>query len=176
MDATASARSASVFSPLARAVMDAFREGVVVFDPSGRRIYANQAARERADELLSGGEQTSHRLLPELAKLGARLAPLRVGKLTVGEAAYLPKKERERSLAQQERRAILEALHATSWRLTEAANRLGISRTTLWRRLRRYGVKSEQRPWAAPQELGAAAGMLASGLEKMTNRGAARGE
>ena len=51
-------------------------------------------------------------------------------------------------MAQQERRAIVETLHATGWRLTETARRLGISRTTLWRRLRDYGV--------SPQEAGEA--------------------
>jgi transcriptional regulator of acetoin/glycerol metabolism len=37
---------------------------------------------------------------------------------------------------------IVGTLHATGWRLTETARRLGISRTTLWRRLREWGVEA----------------------------------
>jgi ATP-binding cassette subfamily B protein len=36
----------SVFSPLAKALLDGFSEGVVVFDVEGRLLYANQQARE----------------------------------------------------------------------------------------------------------------------------------
>ena len=45
------------------------------------------------------------------------------------------------SLAARERRAILETLQANGGRLSAAARYLGISRTTLWRRLRAYGVQ-----------------------------------
>jgi len=36
----------AVFSPLAKAVLDGFSEGVVVFDHGGRILYANEPARE----------------------------------------------------------------------------------------------------------------------------------
>src|SRR4030042_592757 len=36
----------SVFSPLAKALLDGFSEGVVVFDAEGRLLYTNQPARE----------------------------------------------------------------------------------------------------------------------------------
>ncbi len=39
------------------------------------------------------------------------------------------------------REAILEALEATRWRREAAAEALGISRTTLWRRMRELGIK-----------------------------------
>jgi transcriptional regulator of acetoin/glycerol metabolism len=52
------------------------------------------------------------------------------------------------TLAERERQAIIEALAATGGRLAESARRLGISRTTLWRRLRTYG--DVPRPGAAP--------------------------
>jgi transcriptional regulator of acetoin/glycerol metabolism len=42
-----------------------------------------------------------------------------------------------RTLAEQERQAIRETLQQTRGRLADAARRLGISRTTLWRRLKR---------------------------------------
>jgi transcriptional regulator of acetoin/glycerol metabolism len=55
-----------------------------------------------------------------------------------GEAVFLVG-DSAPTLAEQERQAILGALAATGGRLAEAARRLGISRTTLWRRLRAYG-------------------------------------
>ena len=36
----------SVFSPLAKALLDGFSEGVVVFDVEGRLLYANHQARQ----------------------------------------------------------------------------------------------------------------------------------
>ena len=36
----------SVFSPLAKALLDGFSEGVVVFDGEGKMLYANHQARE----------------------------------------------------------------------------------------------------------------------------------
>ena len=41
----------SVFSPLAKALLDGFSEGVVVFDAEGRLLYANQPARLAMDGL-----------------------------------------------------------------------------------------------------------------------------
>jgi len=40
----------------------------------------------------------------------------------------------------EQRDALLEALRATGWRKGAAAERLGISRSTLWRRMREFGV------------------------------------
>src|SRR5690606_20355803 len=45
--------------------------------------------------------------------------------------------------ATQEKRALLEALEASGWRKGVAAERLGISRSTLWRRLREFGLGRE---------------------------------
>jgi PAS domain-containing protein len=36
----------AIFSPLAKALLDGFSEGVIVFDVDGRLLYANQPARE----------------------------------------------------------------------------------------------------------------------------------
>ncbi len=117
--------------PLARAVLDACAEGVVVLDASGRVVYANTPGRHA----LSLDRQDARRL----EMTGARRVPLRVGATQVGEALVVPA-ENGGTLADQERRAILDALELTSGRLAEAARRLGISRTTLWRRLKSYGV------------------------------------
>ncbi|HSH70761.1 MAG TPA: sigma 54-interacting transcriptional regulator [Deferrisomatales bacterium] len=45
----------------------------------------------------------------------------------------------------EERRAIVAALEATSWNKGEAATRLGLSRTTLWRRMRDLGIRQPRR-------------------------------
>src|SRR5205807_350117 len=47
----------SVFSPLAKALLDAFSEGVVVFDGQGKILYANQPAREIGLDLTLGARE-----------------------------------------------------------------------------------------------------------------------
>ena len=60
----------------------------------------------------------------------------------MGSASVLVVSQREEvlPLAERERRAIEAALRDSSWQLAQAARRLGISRTTLWRRLKSYGL------------------------------------
>lgn len=134
----------SIFSPLAKTLLDSFSEGVVVFDAQGRAIYVNQPARElladQFDLTLPAKE-----LMPQLAQLGGRLRPLRVGGLDLGEAVFLPKQEGPTTLAEREKEAIVRSLDAHGWRLAETAKSLGISRTTLWRRLRAYGLHRDGR-------------------------------
>ena len=137
----------SVFSPLAKALLDGFSEGVVVFDPEGRILYANQQARE-ALAGLDLAEQTPD-LMPRLAALGGRLRPLRVGALELGEAMFIPGIEGPTTLAAREKEAIVQTLDANNWKLAETAKHLGISRTTLWRRLKAYGLHRDGRSkWA----------------------------
>src|SRR5688500_20331392 len=78
----------SVFSPLAKALLDGFSEGVVVFDVEGRLLYTNQPAREALAglDLFEGAPD----LQPRLAAVGGRLRPLRVGGLGRGAALFLP--------------------------------------------------------------------------------------
>ena len=137
----------SVFSPLAKALLDGFSEGVVVFDAEGRLLYANQPARLAMDGLdLS---ETATDLQPRLAAMGGRLRPLRVGGMELGEAMFFPGIEGPTTLAARDKEAIVKTLDAHNWKLAETARHLGISRTTLWRRLKAYGLHRDGRSkWA----------------------------
>jgi len=122
----------ATFSPLVRAVIDSVTEGIVIFDQQGRVLYANASARRAID-----GQNGDVR--NRLQSLGARFSPLKSGAQSLGEAAILPPSG-PLTLAERERQAITTTLQDTSGKLAETARRLGISRTTLWRRLKSYGV------------------------------------
>ena len=122
----------ATFTPLVRAVIDSVTEGIVVFDPQGRVLYANTNARRAID-----GQNGDVR--NRLQTMGARFAPLKNGVQSLGEAAILPAAG-SLTLAERERQAITDTLQDTSGKLAETARRLGISRTTLWRRLKSYGM------------------------------------
>ena len=122
----------AAFSPLARAVIDSVSEGIVIFDQQGRVLYANSSARRAID-----GQNGDVR--NRLQSLGARFSPLKNGVQNLGEAAILPPAGAA-TLAERERQAITDTLQDTSGKLAETARRLGISRTTLWRRLKAYGM------------------------------------
>ncbi|MCK7461442.1 MAG: hypothetical protein MZU84_04935 [Sphingobacterium sp.] len=126
---TAPDRHAVRLLALAKALLDGFSEGVVVFDAQGKVLYANQPARDALTglDLQTGTDD----LLPRLSALGGRLRPLRVGNLEVGEAMFIPGMAGPATLAERERDAIVKMLDANAWKLAETAKNLGISRTTL---------------------------------------------
>ena len=133
---------------MAKALLDGFSEGVVVFDPDGRMLYANTPAREALADMIGPGEDASN-LMPRLAALGGRLRPLRVGAIELGEAMFIPGIDGPTTLADREKDAIVRSLDGHSWKLAETAKSLGISRTTLWRRLKAYGLHRDGRSkWA----------------------------
>jgi transcriptional regulator with PAS, ATPase and Fis domain len=125
------------FSPLARAVMESVTEGVVVFDQQGRVLYANASARRVIDG--QNGNGAGNDIRNRLQNMGARFSALKNGTQSLGEAAILPQNG-PLTLAERERQAITATLQDTSGKLAETARRLGISRTTLWRRLKSYGM------------------------------------
>jgi len=117
---------------------------VVVFDTEGHVLYANQEGQRSIGNGGSNGTPAKDELLPKLSAMGARILPLRVPDSQAGAAAVIPPKtDRGRTLAERERQAIIDTLEATQGKLAETARRLGISRTTLWRRLREYGLKQK---------------------------------
>jgi transcriptional regulator of acetoin/glycerol metabolism len=121
--------------------MDSLSDGVAVFDSYGRLVYVNEQARRTAGIDGDLASQRIDALRPQLIALGGRPATLRSGGATLGEAVFLPASDPAPTLAERERQAIVDTLHVTSGRLAETARRLGISRTTLWRRLKAYGLR-----------------------------------
>jgi DNA-binding NtrC family response regulator len=124
--------------------METFGEGIVIFDASGRMQYANQRARRVIEALeASGVASRADGLREKLIGFGGRARMLKQGAAEIGEAVFLPDGDHAHTLAERERQAILDTLDSTHGKLAETARRLGISRTTLWRRLRAYGLRAE---------------------------------
>jgi transcriptional regulator of acetoin/glycerol metabolism len=142
LPSTASGISPDVPPPL-RVLLDHITDGVLLLDEAGRPLFLNDAARRLLD--IGPGEPGDGDALGRALALGGRLTSLAAG---VGAAAavVIPLAG-EGTLAERERAAILHAIEATRGRLAETARRLGISRTTLWRRLKAYGLER-----AAPED------------------------
>ena len=66
-------------APLGQAVMETFSEGVVVFDPYGRMLYANQRARRTLDGLGDGASQRGENTRERLIAFGGRARTLKQG-------------------------------------------------------------------------------------------------
>jgi PAS domain-containing protein len=140
----------AALAPIGQAVVESFGHGVVVFDAYGRFVYANRFARRAAGVDGDWATQRAETLRQRLLALGGRVSPLRAGTANLGEVVFLPGSEQPRTLADRERQAIVDTLQNTRGRLAETARRLGISRTTLWRRLKAYGLRpGNGRPGAA---------------------------
>ncbi|HWO89116.1 MAG TPA: helix-turn-helix domain-containing protein [Gemmatimonadales bacterium] len=112
--------------------LDAVSDAVLVCDRGGAVLHANRGARE-----LFGPSVPQSRA--ELARHPiAALA--REQQLAGAAVVVIPRAKQTLSLAERERLAIEQALAESGWQLAVAARRLGISRTTLWRRLKQYGM------------------------------------
>ena len=130
--------------PIAQAVFDSLPEGVLVFDADGRFLFANEPARRAVGGIADPSVRSDPSLRARLSALGAKVTPLRSGHVGLGEAVILPS-EGSRTLAERERQAILDTLRTVNGKLAETARRLGISRTTLRRRLKTYGIERHAR-------------------------------
>src|SRR5256885_10551657 len=88
------------FAPLGQAVLETFGEGVVVFDPYGRMLYANQRARQVIEGLGDGIAHRGDHLRERLMAFGGRARPLKQGSMELGEAVFLPEGDHGRTLAE----------------------------------------------------------------------------
>ncbi|PYP27418.1 MAG: hypothetical protein DMD55_08450 [Gemmatimonadetes bacterium] len=113
-------------SPIVRAVLDARDEAIVIVDARGGTLYLNAAARATQPQ--------AHTPSQFMAR-GGRAVLLRLGEGVLGEVIIVPRASCQ-TWADQERAAIQETLRQTGGNCAETARRLGISRTTLWRRLK----------------------------------------
>jgi DNA-binding NtrC family response regulator len=116
------------------------RRRVVGFDAEAKQLLREfswpgnvrelQNAIERAVNLSSGELITVDDLPAALSLVGRRRGPIQARELT-RPAERDPSDERQR---------LLEALEAEHWSRAHAASRLGISRSTLWRKLREHQI------------------------------------
>jgi transcriptional regulator of acetoin/glycerol metabolism len=117
-----------------RAILDASQDEIAVFDHEGRALYLN--ARVRAAEATAGRTPPSDGELRAsmLARRG-RILPLDGDGMALGELVLVACDD-DRPWAHREHDVIREALARSGGKRGVTARELGISRTTLWRRLR----------------------------------------
>ena len=98
-------------------------------------LYLNQAAQATLPPATIMPSIDSGLVRAVLDARGGDVVPLHADAQVLGEMIVVPHAN-GRTLAEREHDAIHETLRQTDGRLALAARRLGISRTTLWRRLR----------------------------------------
>jgi len=109
--------------------LDAVSEAVVVYDRNGTVLHANRGARELFGPTVSTRAEVMRHPLAAVA---------REQQVAGAAVVIVPRPRTSLTLAERERQDIEQALAESRWRLAIAARRLGISRTTLWRRLKQY--------------------------------------
>jgi len=119
-------------SELLVSALDAVSDGVLVCDRQGLVLHVNRPAREMFGTAVpaSRAELFRHPLSHSAKEQ----------QLSNAAVVVIPRFRPNQTLAERERQAIEQALNEASWQLALAARRLGISRTTLWRRLKQYGL------------------------------------
>jgi len=128
----------------ARALLSHVSDGIIVFSTEGDVIFVNDVARARVSPASGASAPAEPDALRRRAlALGGRSIAVDLGDRGTVEAIVLAPASGG-TLAERERRAILEALDTTNGGLAETARRLGISRTTLWRRLKAYGLDRDR--------------------------------
>ena len=111
----------------------------------GRRMEVTPEAQEHlAGTPLSGNVAELFRVLGHAATLSldSRLTPDTIERaLRRSRAAEGPRRPIAADLGDREYQLVLRAVQRNPGRLDEAARELGVSRTTLWRRMRKYDIK-----------------------------------
>ena len=118
---------------IVRALLDCRDEEIAIFGTRGETLHMNLAAQATLPP--TPFPQTAL-LRAYLVDRGGQAVLLQADARLLGEMLVV-RPPPGRTLAEQERQAIRETLQQTSGQLAVAARRLGISRTTLWRRLKR---------------------------------------
>ena len=127
----------AVNSDVLASALDAVSDAVVVCDRAGAVVHTNRGARE-----LFGRGVPSNRADVLRHPLAAVAHEQQLGSAAV---VVIPRSRSALTLAQRERQDIELALAEAGWQLAVAARKLGISRTTLWRRLKQYGLARPDR-------------------------------
>jgi two-component system response regulator PilR (NtrC family) len=89
---------------------------------------------------MSTGSLITPEMLPPHAR-SATEAPAKPEGPVARAMAVSPEKGRVKALDERERELILEAIEQNQGNLEKAAKDLGISRVTLWRRMKKYGIR-----------------------------------
>ena len=105
---------------------------------AGPAVAAMQRPEQFAREIGLIGHDPTWRPVIELAETLAAARPPAAGVLRLKEALEGP-----------ERRLILEALEALNWNRQETARVLDINRTTLYKKMKRYGLLLDEPIWAS---------------------------
>jgi len=89
---------------------------------------------------MSTGSLITPEMLPPHVRSTTEAPPKPEGHVA-REMVISPEKGRVRALDERERELILEAIERNQGNLEKAAKDLGISRVTLWRRMKKYGIR-----------------------------------
>lgn len=137
--------SASALPSLTQVLLEHVTDGVIVLDAAGQVLLVNASARRQLGPAAADGDWDGAALRRQALRLGGRAIPVAVAEHADLDVIVVAASHGG-TLAERERRAILDALGSANGGLAETARLLGISRTTLWRRLKAYGLHRAPRP------------------------------